>query len=56
MNNILFWFLVVFLSPFVVYVIFRIVSSAVFRSFFEQKKEFEKKNINKEDVHERKRT
>ena len=43
MNDILFWGLVVFVSPFVLYVVFRIASSAVFKSLFEQKNEFEKK-------------
>ena len=33
----------VILSPFIVYVIFRVIWSAIFRSFFEIKKEFEKK-------------
>ena len=43
------WILVVIiLSPILIYTIFRVVSSAIFRSFFEQKKEFEtKKEENK---------
>ena len=43
MSNFLMWTLIVVFAPFVIYTIFRIVSSAVFKSFFEQKNEFEKK-------------
>lgn len=42
MSDFIMWTLIIILAPFLIYVIFRVVSSAVFKSFFEQKKEFEK--------------
>ncbi len=43
-----YWWALIVLAPFLMYTIFRIVSSAIFTSFFEQKKAFETKT-KKED-------
>lgn len=43
MSDLFIWVLIIVWTPFLIYTIFRIVSSAVFKSFFEQKTEFEKK-------------
>ena len=43
MSDIMFWLLIVIFAPFLMYVLFRILSSAIFKSFFEQKKQFEEK-------------
>lgn len=43
MNNTILTIIFVILTPFLVYVLFRIGSSAIFRSWFESKREFEKK-------------
>lgn len=43
MNNTILTIIFVILTPFLVYVLFRIGSSAIFRSWFESKREFEEK-------------
>lgn len=37
------WTIIIVCTPFLLYIIFRIMSSAVFRSWFEMKKEHENK-------------
>jgi len=44
----------VILAPFLAYMLFRIVSSAIFRSWFESKHEFEKKDSLVKDVRKNK--
>jgi hypothetical protein len=40
----LFWLgVLIFLSPFIIYVVARVLSSAIFQSYFEAKKQSEKK-------------
>jgi len=45
MSELILIVIVVILTPIAAYILFRVASSAIFRSWFESKREFEKKEV-----------